>query len=122
MSTKAIMVIDGICIVLFMFMWIYMLVLPEGLQDQLMPVFTIVNPFRTGAWIMGIGFLVTCLWGKGRIGLGLGVVMLICYLIIASISVVGLMVMTSGFDLLWYLHPILIVIACIIVIRRGKRG
>ena len=51
---------------------------------------------------MGIGFLVTCLWGKGRAGLVLGIVLLVCYLITAFVSLVGLMVVTTGLDLLWY--------------------
>ena len=121
MSMKTVMIIDGICIVLFLFMWIYMLALSDGMQDQLMPVFTIINPFQTGAWIIGVGFLVTCLWGKGKSGLILGIVLLACYLITAFISLVGLMVITSGFDLLWYLHPILVVIACIAAIYRKKK-
>lgn len=100
MSTKAVMIIDGICIVLFIFMWIYIFVLSDGLQDQLMPVFTVINPYQTGAWIMGIGFLVTCLWGKGKSALIWGIVMLACYLITAAVSVVGLIVVTSGLDLL----------------------
>ena len=121
MSMKTVMIIDGICIVLFLFMWIYMFALSDRMQDQLMPVFTIINPFQTGAWIIGVGFLVTCLWGKGKSALIWGIVLLVCYLITAAVSVIGLMVMTSALDLLWYLHPVLIVIACIIAIRRRKR-
>ena len=94
-------------------MGVYIFALPEATQDLLLPVFTIINPYKTGAWIMGIGFLVTCLWGKGKAGLVLGVVLLVCYLITAFVSLVGLMVVTTGFDLLWYLHPIPVVIGCI---------
>ncbi len=122
MSMKAVKIIDVICIVLFVFMWVYIFALPDAAQDSLKPVFNIINPYKTGAWIMGIGFLITCLWGKGRAGLILGIVMLVCYLITAFVSLVGLMVVTSGFDLLWYLHPILIVIGCIAAIRRKKGG
>lgn len=121
MSTKAVMIIDGICIVLFIFMWIYIFAFSDGLQDQLMPVFTVINPYQTGAWIMGIGFLVTCLWGKGRQGLIWGIVMLACYLFTAAVSAVGLIVVTSGLDLLWYLHPVLIIIAFICAILRKRR-
>ena len=103
-------------------MGIYIFALPEGAQDQIMPVFTIINPYQTGAWIMGIGFLVTCLWGKSRTGLVLGIVLLACYLITAFVSLVGLMVITSGLDLLWYLHPILVVISCIAAIYRRKKA
>ena len=121
MTIKAVKVIDAICIVLFVFMGIYIFALPEGVQDFLMPVFTIINPYQTGAWIMGIGFLVTCLWGKGRTSLVLGIMLLACYLITAFVSLVGLMVVTSGYDLLWYLHPILVVAACIAAIYRRKK-
>ena len=122
MSMRAVKVIDAICIILFVFMGIYIFALPEGAQDQIMPVFTIINPYQTGAWIMGIGFLVTCLWGKSRTGLVLGIVLLACYLITAFVSLVGLMVITSGLDLLWYLHPILVVISCIAAIYRRKKA
>ena len=63
MSMKAVKIIVAICIALFVFMGIYIFALPNGVQDMLMPVFTIVNPYKTGAWIMGIGFLITCIWG-----------------------------------------------------------
>lgn len=122
MYMRAVKVIDAICIILFVFMGIYIFALPEGAQDQIMPVFTIINPYQTGAWIMGIGFLVTCLWGKSRTGLVLGIVLLACYLITAFVSLVGLMVITSGLDLLWYLHPILIVIACIAAVCRRRKA
>jgi hypothetical protein len=106
MFMKAVKIIDAICIVIFVLMGVYIFVLPNATQDLLLPVFTIINPYKTGAWIMGIGFLVTCLWGKGRAGLVLGIVLLVCYLITAFVSLVGLMVVTTGLDLLWYLHPI----------------
>lgn len=122
MSMKAVKITVAICIALFVFMGIYIFALPNGVQDMLMPVFTIVNPYKTGAWIMGIGFLVTCLWGKGRSGLILGIAMLVCYIVTAFVSLVGLMVVTSGYDLLWYLHPVLIIIGCIAAVYRKKKG
>ena len=103
-------------------MGVYIFALPEAAQDLLLPAFTIINPYKTGAWIMGIGFLVTCIWGKGRTGLILGIVLLACYLITAFVSLFGLIVLTSGLDLLWYLHPILIVIGCIVAIRRKTKA
>lgn len=121
MSMKAVKIIDAICIVIFVLMGVYIFVLPNATQDLLLPVFTIINPYKTGAWIMGIGFLVTCLWGKGKAGLVLGIVLLVCYLITAFVSLVGLMVVTTGLDLLWYLHPIPIVIGCIVAICRKRR-
>ena len=122
MSMKAVKVIDIICIVIFVLMGVYIFALPEATQDLLLTVFTIINPYKTGAWIMGIGFLVTCLWGKGKAGLVLGVVLLVCYLVTAFVSLVGLMVVTTGLDLLWHLHPIPVVIGCIVAIRRKTRG
>ena len=122
MSMKAVKIIDAICIVLFVFMGIYIFALHDASQDSLMPVFNMINPYKTGAWIIGVGFLITCIWGKGRTGLILGIVLLACYLITAFVSLVGLIVITSGVDLLWYLHPILIVIGCIVAIRRKTRG
>lgn len=119
---KTVKIIDVICIVLFVFMGVYIFVLPNATQDLLLPVFTIINPYKTGAWIMGIGFLITCIWGKGKTGLVLGIVLLACYLITAFISLFGLIVLTSGVDLLWYLHPIIVLIGCIVVIRRKTRG
>ena len=119
---RAVKIIDAICIVLFVFMGVYIFALPDAAQDLLLPVFTIINPYKTGAWIMGIGFLVTCLRGKGRAGLVSGTVLLACYLITAFASLFGLIVVTSRFDLLWYLHPILIVIACIAAIHRKRRN
>lgn len=122
MSMKAVKIIVAICIALFVFMGIYIFALPNGVQDMLMPVFTIVNPYKTGAWIMGIGFLITCIWEKGRTGLILGIVMLVCYIVTAFVSLVGLMGVTSGYDLLWYLHPVPVVIGCIVAIRSKTRG
>ncbi len=120
MTMRTVKIIDTICIVIFVLMGVYIFALPEATQNHLLPVFTIINPYKTGAWIMGIGFLITCLWGKGRAGLAWRGVLLACYLITAFVSLVGLMVVTSGFDLLWYLHPIPVVIGCIAAIRRKK--
>ena len=121
MSEKTVIVVDVICLMLFVLMGIYIFALPAAMQDQLMPLFIVINPFRTGAWIMGIGFLVTCLWGKAKIGLIWGLIMIACYLITAFISLVGLMTVATAYDLLWYLHPILIVIGCAALLVRSMR-
>ena len=121
MSEKTVIVVDVICLMLFVLMGIYIFALPAAMQDQLMPLFIVINPFRTGAWIMGIGFLVTCLWGKAKIGLIWGLIMIACYLITAFISLVGLMTVATAYDLLWYLHPILIVISCAALLVRSMR-
>lgn len=121
MSVKTVIVVDVICLMVFVLMGIYVFALPAAMQDQLMSVFMVINPFRTGAWIMGIGFLVTCLWGKAKIGLIWGLIMMACYLITAFVSLVGLMTVTTAYDLLWYLHPILIVIGCAALLVRSMR-
>ena len=121
MSEKTVIVVDVICLMLFVLMGIYIFALPAAMQDQLMPLFIVINPFRTGAWIMGIGFLVTCLWGKAKIGLIWGLIMIACYLITAFISLVGLMTVATAYDLLWYLHPVPIVTGCAVVIYRSVK-
>lgn len=121
MSEKTVIVVDVICLMLFVLMGIYIFALPAAMQDQLMPLFIVINPFRTGAWIMGIGFLVTCLWGKAKIGLIWGLIMIACYLITAFISLVGLMTVATAYDLLWYLHPVLIVVGCAALLVRSMR-
>lgn len=121
MSEKTVIVVDVICLMLFVLMGIYIFALPAAMQDQLMPLFIVINPFRTGAWIMGIGFLVTCLWGKAKIGLIWGLIMIACYLITAFISLVGLMTVATAYDLLWYLHPVLIVVGCAALLYRSVR-
>ena len=121
MSVKTVIVIDMICLMLFVLMGIYIFALPAAMQDQLMPLFIVINPFRTGAWIMGIGFLVTCLWGKAKIGLIWGFIMIACYLITAFISLVGLMTVATAYDLLWYLHPVPIVIGCAVLFYRSVK-
>jgi len=122
MSVKTVIVVDVICLMLFVLMGIYIFALPAAMQDQLMPLFIVINPFRTGAWIMGIGFLVTCLWGKAKIGLIWGLIMIACYLITAFISLVGLMTVATAYDLLWYLHPVLIVVGCAALLYRSVRN
>ena len=122
MSEKTVIVVDVICLMLFVLMGIYIFALPAAMQDQLMPLFMVINPFRTGAWIMGIGFLVTCLWGKAKIGLIWGLIMIACYLITAFISLVGLMTVATAYDLLWYLHPVLIVVGCAALLYRSVRN
>lgn len=121
MSMKTVKIIDMICVLLFLFMGLYIFILPESMQDHLLPVFTVINPYQTGAWIMGAGFFVTCTWGKGKIGVILGVVMLFCYIVTAAVSLVGLIVVTVGWDLLWYLHPVLALLGLIVWIRRRIR-
>jgi hypothetical protein len=84
-------------------------------------VFSII--YRCSAWITGAGLLITCIWGKGKNGLVLGVIMVICYLITAYITMFGLIMLTSEWELLWYIHPILIIPGSVIAlwIRSRKK-
>lgn len=121
MPMKRVMILDGICIVLFLFFMTFLFVLPDREQELLMPVFKILQPYRIGAWIMGIGLLVTCMWGRGKAGLILGLIMLFCYLITTFVTLFGLLALTSQWELLWYLHPVLILPGCIIALWKRKR-
>ena len=118
---KRVMILDGICIVLFLFIMTFIFVLPDREQELLMLVFKILQPYRIGAWIMGIGLLVTCMWGRGKAGLILGIIMLFCYLITTFVTLFGLLVLTSQWELLWYLHPVLILPGCIIALWKRNR-
>ena len=122
MSMKTVKVIDGICIAVFLFMMIYIFALPEEMQDTLLPVFQVINPYRTGAWLIGAGFLITCIWGKGRAGLVLRILMLVLYLITAWVSLFGLIALTENWELLWYAHPVLLVLGCIAWVWNRKRS
>jgi hypothetical protein len=122
MSMKTVKIIDGICIAMFLFMMIYIFALPEEMQDTLLPVFQVINPYRTGAWLIGAGFLITCIWGKGRAGLGLRILMLVLYLITAWVSLFGLIALTENWELLWYAHPVLLVLGCIAWVWNRKRS
>lgn len=118
-----VLVIDGICILLFLLFISFIFVLPDETQEKVLPAFAIINPFTTGAYALGCGLLVTCVWGKGRTILSLGVVIAVCYMIIVLISLVAVMGMTSTVELLIYLPHVVIIIACLTIIyRRVVRG
>jgi len=121
MSMKAIKIIDTIGIILFLLLIVYIFVLPDAQHDMLTLVFSII--YRCSAWITGAGLLITCIWGKGRNGLVLGIIMLICYLITAFITMFGLIVLTYEWELLWYIHPILVIPGSLIalLIRKWKK-
>ena len=121
-SMKAVKIVDGICIAVFLFMGVFMFTPSSGTQELLMPVFEILNPFRIGGWIMGAGFFFTCMRGRGRTGLLLGILMLVLYLITAFFSLFGLIALTSGWELLWYLHPVLLILGIAVLIWRRMRG
>ena len=122
MMEKPVLIIDGICILLFVFMMIWTFALPNEMQEAWMPVALVINPFRTGAGVVGIGLLITCIWGEGRTGLAFGIIMMLCFLITAIVSLAGLMGVTSAKDLLWYLPQILIPIACVVVLVKRRPG
>lgn len=122
MNEKTVKIIDAVCIALFIFMMVFLFVLPEKEQDLLMPVFIVINPFRSGAWIMGAGLLAACIGGRGRTGLILGMIMLVCYLITAFVSLFGLITLTKETELLWYLHPLLLIPAGTAAFRNIRKG
>lgn len=62
MSMKALKIIDGLCIALFIFLMVYIFVLPIEQQYSITPVISFI--YRTGAWFIGIGLLLTCLFGR----------------------------------------------------------
>ena len=121
MSMKAVKIIDTIGIILFILLIAIIFVLPDVQQDLLTSVFSII--YRCSAWITGAGLLVTCIWGKGKNGLVLGIIMLICYLISAFITMFGLIVLTYDWELLWYIHPILVIPGSVIafLVRKWKK-
>jgi hypothetical protein len=121
MSMKAVKIIDTIGIILFILLIAIIFVLPDVQQDFFKLIFSII--YRCSAWITGAGLLVTCIWGKGKNGLVLGIIMLICYLIAAFITMFGLIVLTYEWELLWYIHPILVIPGSLIalLIRKWKK-
>ena len=54
-------------------------------------------------------------------GLILGIIMLVFYLITTFVTLFGLMVLVSEWELLWYIHPVLIIPGCICAMCRLKR-
>ena len=120
MSTKTLWIIDGICIVLFLLLMAFVFVLSSQQQEPFLPLFSIL--YRTGAWIIGAGLVCTCLWGKGRAGLILGIIMLVFYLITTFVTLFGLMALTVEWELLWYIHPALIIPCCIFALCYRKRN
>jgi len=117
-SNRLVLIIDGLCILLFLLFVSFIFVLPEEVQKKVLPAFAIINPFTSGAYVLGCGLLVTCIWGKGRIILSLGVVIAGCYMMIVLISLVAVMGMTSAVELLFFLPHVVIIVACLIVIYR----
>ena len=111
---------DGLCIVLFLFIMAFVFVLPSQQQEPFLPLFSIL--YRTGAWIIGGGLVCTCLWGKGRAGLILGILMLVFYLITTFVTLFGLMALTVEWELLWYIHPVLVIPGCIFALWSRRRN
>lgn len=118
MSRKALWLIDGLCSLLFIFIMVVIFVLPSHQQADLAPLFSIV--YRTGAWFIGAGLLFTCIWGKGKPGLILGIIMLVFYMITAFVTMFGLMALTVKWELLWYIHPVLIFSGCTFALWNRK--
>ncbi len=105
--------------VLYILIMVFIFVLPDHEQAVYAPVFSIL--YRCGAWIIGAGLVFTCLWGKGKNGLVLGILMLVLYLSTAFFTMFGLMALTSEWELLWYIHPFLIIPCCICALHCRKK-
>ncbi len=120
MSAKAVWLMDGFCIVLVLFLMVCLFALPSQQQAVLAPPVGVL--YRTGAWIMGAGLLFTCLWGKGKAGLLLGIILLICCMTTACVTLFGLMGLTTAWELLWFLHPVLILPGCVFALWNRKKN
>lgn len=118
MTRKVVWFIDGICAVVFVFLMVFIFALSSQQQTSLAPLFSII--YRTGAWIIGAGLILTCLLGRGKSGSILGVIMLLFYLISTFLTLFGIMALTSGWELLWYIHPLLIIPGCFIALLNKK--
>ena len=89
-------------------------------EDQiLVSLFSIM--YRTGAWITGAELVVTCLWGKGRPGLVMGIMMLVLYTVTTFFTMFGLMALTKGWELLWYINPFLVFPGCVLALWGRKK-
>ena len=119
MSTKALWLIGGLCVVLHVFIMIFPFDFPAQEDQMLVSLFSIM--YHTGVWIIGAELVFSCLWGKGRPGLVLGVLMLLFYTVITFITMFGLMPLTNEWELLWYIHPLLVFPGCIFAIWSGKK-
>ena len=117
---KVVKIIDVICIVLFVALMVYIFALPSGMQELLTPVFSIL--YRCCAWIIGAGLVITCIWGKGKGGIVFGILLLLCYLMATFITLFALMVLTTEWELLWYVHPVFVIPGCAIALWKRHRS
>ncbi len=120
--TPVIITIIGILCLLFFIAFLLFVFTPlQGVHQLLEPLFAVMNPFTAGVYSLGCGMLLTLMYARGRFGLTLGAALCICYLIMAAVSLVALMRMSSFSSLLMYGPNVIIVYAGImIMVRRGK--
>ena len=119
MSSRTLKIIEAFCIALFLFIMFFIFVLPDGMPDPVIPVFSIA--YRTGARIIGAGLVVTCFWGDGKYRIIMGILLFLCYLITTYVTLFGLIVLTTGWELLWYIHPLIILPGCVIALLLSKK-
>ena len=50
-----------------------------------------------------------------------GILMLVFYLITTFVILFGLMALTTDWELLWYIHPILIIIGCLFALWSRRK-
>ena len=112
-------IIGIVCLLFFAAFIVYAFMDVPGLEGLLAPVFNVINPFTTGVYFMGCGLLLTLMYARGGAGATLGMVVAVCYLVMAAISLVALIIMHS---LSMYGPNVIIVIEGIVnVVQKGKR-
>lgn len=112
-------IIGIVCLLFFAAFIVYAFMDVPGLEGLLAPVFNVINPFTTGVYFMGCGLLLTLMYARGGAGATLGMVVAICYLVMAAISLVALINLHS---LSMYGPNVIIVIAGIVImVQKGRR-
>ncbi len=112
-------IIGIVCLLFFAAFIVYAFMDVPGLEGLLAPVFELINPFTTGAYFMGCGLLLTLMYARGNGGATLGLLVAVCYLIMAAVCLVALINLHS---LVMYGPNVLIVIAGIVImVQKGKR-
>ncbi|MBQ9060753.1 MAG: hypothetical protein IJ128_06400 [Firmicutes bacterium] len=112
-------IVGVICLLFFAAFIVYAFMNVPGLEELLAPVFNTINPFTSGVYFMGCGLLLTLMYARGNAGATLGLVVAVCYLIMAAVSLVALINLHS---LTMYGPNVVIVIAGIVImVQKGKR-
>ena len=84
-------------------------------SDVLMKNIKRVASAGEGTWLSRFQFR-----GRGKPGSILGAIMLLFYLISTFFTLFGIMALTSEWELLWYIHPLLMIPGCFIALLNKK--